>query len=153
MIHSHAYAQDIPASLLRHTRMTALTIATLTIGMMVLASPAKAEGYDIYGGAAGTQTIHHCGWIPTQRMIYTNVSRNTVIIQRKLTQMGYYNGAVDGLNTPITKAAVAAFQRDYGLKVDGIVGVETSTAIGYAGNSASWVRTCHRAYNPSASRI
>ncbi|MBA4275075.1 MAG: hypothetical protein C0436_05415 [Alphaproteobacteria bacterium] len=133
--------------------MAAFTAAALAAALMTMATPAKAEGYDIYGGAAGTQTIHHCGWIPTQRMIYTNVSRNTVIIQRKLTQMGYYNGAVDGLNTPITKAAVAAFQRDYGLKVDGIVGVETSTAIGYAGNSASWVRTCHRPYNPSASRI
>ena len=152
MSQSHSTALNIK-SVARYFGTVAVASALLIVSLMALAKEANAAGYDIYGGSAGTQTIHHCGWVPTQRMIYTTVPRNTVIIQNKLTNMGYYRGAVDGLNTPITRAAVAAFQRDYGLRVDGIVGVETSQAIGYAGNNASWVRSCHRTYNPATSRI
>lgn len=118
-----------------------------------LSSTAHAEGFNASGGTiGGAQTIHHCGWISARNEIYTNASRNTSIIQRKLTRMGYYSGAVDGFNTPITKAAVAQFQREYGLKIDGIVGIETATAIGYIANNASWVRSCHRPYGVVASR-
>ncbi len=148
----HAYKQKA-LSLADYVGKVVIASFLLIISMMALIAEAKAAGYDIYGGAAGTQTMHHCGWTPTQRMIYTSVPRNTTIIQTKLTDMGYYRGAIDGLNTPITKAAVAAFQRDYGLKIDGIVGVETSQAIGFIGNSASWVRSCHREYNPANARI
>lgn len=141
-------ARHLSATVKQHGRTLLLGAALLLGG-----SQAHAAGYDIMGGATGAQTLHHCGWLPTQNVIYTNVPRNTSIIQRKLTNMGYYTGAVDGVNSPITKQAVAAFQRDYGLRVDGIVGIETSRAIGFAANNASWVRTCHRPYNTGNSRI
>lgn len=49
-------------------------------------------------------------------------------IQTKLKELGLYTGKVDGINGPITKAAVRAFQRINGLYVDGIVGPDTLAA-------------------------
>lgn len=41
----------------------------------------------------------------------------------------YYTGAIDGINGAGTKAAVRAFQRDHGLVVDGIYGVNTNAKL------------------------
>lgn len=43
-------------------------------------------------------------------------------IQKALKNAGYYQGALDGKIGPGTRDAVRAFQRDNGLKADGIVG-------------------------------
>lgn len=43
-------------------------------------------------------------------------------IQSRLKDLGYYTGPIDGYLGGYTIPAVKAFQRDYGLKVDGIVG-------------------------------
>jgi N-acetylmuramoyl-L-alanine amidase len=46
-------------------------------------------------------------------------------LQRKLVQIGYQVGKVDGLYGKSTTAAVKRFQKNRGLKVDGIAGRET----------------------------
>lgn len=51
-------------------------------------------------------------------------------IQTVLKQKGYYNGNIDGIFGTQTKNAVTSFQRDNGLKVDGIAGNETLSALG-----------------------
>lgn len=131
-------------------------IATITIAgtllmaaLIVLAAKAHAERADIYGGAAGTETIHQCGWVPTTRMDYLKGnSRNTLIVQRKLSEMGYYRGALDGQNGPLTKSAIRKFQAENGHQlVDGIVGIETSAGIAYNTHPSPWVRGCRRPYN------
>jgi peptidoglycan hydrolase-like protein with peptidoglycan-binding domain len=43
-------------------------------------------------------------------------------IQVELQRRGYYQGRVDGLVGPLTRSAVASFQRDAGLAVTGSVG-------------------------------
>lgn len=43
-------------------------------------------------------------------------------IQRRLTELGYNPGPVDGSYGPLTKGAVMKYQRDMGIGVDGIVG-------------------------------
>ena len=43
-------------------------------------------------------------------------------IQAALQERGYYQGAVDGRNGPLTRAAIAGFQQDAGLAVTGSVG-------------------------------
>lgn len=59
-------------------------------------------------------------------------------MQQKLKNWGYYTGAVDGIYGPLTKKAVEYFQRKNGLKVDGLVGPQTLTALGMSsGGSAS----------------
>lgn len=47
-------------------------------------------------------------------------------LQRKLNQLGYSVGAVDGIFGRKTEAAVQRFQKDRGLKVDGVVGPKTA---------------------------
>ena len=46
----------------------------------------------------------------------------SVNIQKALKKAGYYNGAVDGKVGPGTRDAIAAFQKDNGLKADGVCG-------------------------------
>lgn len=47
-------------------------------------------------------------------------------VQGMLKQLGYSTGEIDGLNGPGTRAAVRAFQRDFGLEpVDGVAGTAT----------------------------
>lgn len=48
---------------------------------------------------------------------------------KTLTALGYDPGAIDGLAGPRTAAAVAQFQRDAGLPVDGMVGPMTKEAL------------------------
>jgi len=61
-------------------------------------------------------------------------------IQTKLTNWGYFSGAIDGIYGPKTAEAVRYFQRKNGLVVDGIVGSATLKALGMSslgGGSAS----------------
>lgn len=59
-------------------------------------------------------------------------SRGTEVtnIQKKLKQWGYYDGNVDGIFGYQTYKAVRSFQYKNGLKVDGVVGPETLSALG-----------------------
>ena len=52
------------------------------------------------------------------------------IIQTKLKNWGYYDGAVDGIFGSSTAEAVRYFQRKNGLTADGIVGPATLKALG-----------------------
>jgi len=51
-------------------------------------------------------------------------------IQKKLKQWGYYDGNIDGVYGYQTYKAVRYFQYKNGLKVDGVVGPETLSALG-----------------------
>lgn len=50
-------------------------------------------------------------------------------LQTRLNELGYDCGKVDGKYGDKTAAAVKAFQKDHGLKVDGIAGEQTQTAL------------------------
>lgn len=50
-------------------------------------------------------------------------------VQRNLKRLGYYKGAIDGVNGPRTKAAIRAFQKEQGLIVDGKYGKMTDEAL------------------------
>lgn len=57
-------------------------------------------------------------------------------VQTKLKQWGYYTGSVDGINGPLTKAAVKSFQKKYGLTQDGVVGPLTAAKMGISLSSS-----------------
>lgn len=59
------------------------------------------------------------------------------IIQTKLKNWGYYDGAVDGIFGSGTAEAVRYFQRKNGLTADGIVGPATLKALGMSSGSTS----------------
>jgi hypothetical protein len=44
-----------------------------------------------------------------------------VMVQRSLSQQGYYNGPIDGIVGPGTQSAIAAYQHDNGLAVTGTI--------------------------------
>lgn len=50
-------------------------------------------------------------------------------LQKRLTELGYYNASISGTFDQITEDAVTRFQRDNGLPADGIVGAATETAL------------------------
>lgn len=52
--------------------------------------------------------------------------------QHLLAYLGYYVGNVDGEWGQLSKTATKAFQKDYGIKVDGIAGKETEKALKHA---------------------
>ena len=58
-------------------------------------------------------------------------------LQQRLTQLGYYNSAMDGVCKADDVAAIPAFQRMNGLTVDGRVGSATAAAIMLAGEPIS----------------
>ena len=52
-------------------------------------------------------------------------------IQSALRKAGFYNEAIDGKMGPRTKAAIKEFQKEYGLKPDGVVGTRTRSKLMY----------------------
>lgn len=50
-------------------------------------------------------------------------------VQTLLNQQGFYNGSINGVFDQSTRSAVMAFQRSHKLRVDGIVGRQTITAL------------------------
>lgn len=50
-------------------------------------------------------------------------------IQARLMALGYYKGRIDGISGPKTRAAVRAFQRLHGLRVDGDPGPRTQAEL------------------------
>lgn len=53
-------------------------------------------------------------------------------IQNLLQYLGYYTMTVDGISGPGTRAAVTAFQGDFGLEADGIPGEQTQKSLRHA---------------------
>jgi len=60
----------------------------------------------------------------------SNYENNDIVqIQQRLTELGYDCGPIDGIYGSYTQNAIMAFQSDYGLYVDGIVGPVTLEAL------------------------
>lgn len=69
---------------------------------------------------------------------YGSTGSEVVQIQQKLSNLGYYDGSIDGIYGSGTKRAVTNFQRDYGLTADGIAGSKTLNALGISSSSGSY---------------
>ncbi len=65
---------------------------------------------------------------------YNNLPPNQVIgnVQLALQQQGYYHGEVDGLLGPLTRAAIADYQRDHRLYVTSAIDQPTLQSLGMA---------------------
>ena len=53
-----------------------------------------------------------------------------VRVQAALMRLGYYNGDVDGLLGPLTRAALKSFQKAQGLTQTGRMDLETLSRLG-----------------------
>jgi putative peptidoglycan binding protein len=65
---------------------------------------------------------------------YNNLPPDQVIanVQASLQQQGYYHGDVDGLIGPLTRGAIADYQRDHGLYVTSAIDQPTLQSLGMA---------------------
>jgi hypothetical protein len=61
---------------------------------------------------------------------FGSTGRKVIELQQRLREKGFNPGAIDGDFGENTESAVKAFQRSVGLKDDGIVGINTRTALG-----------------------
>jgi murein DD-endopeptidase MepM/ murein hydrolase activator NlpD len=66
---------------------------------------------------------------------------NVAALQAALSQLRLYDGHVDGIRGPLTRRAVAAFQRRRGLAADGVAGPRTRRALGWRGRPGLGSRT------------
>ena len=58
-------------------------------------------------------------------------------VQKKLKELGYYTGSVDGIYGTKTKNAVIAFQKNCGITADGIAGPKTLLYLGLGSGGSS----------------
>lgn len=58
-------------------------------------------------------------------------------IQKKLKELGYYNGPIDGIYGSATQKAVTSFQKNCGITADGIAGAKTLKYLGLETSSTT----------------
>ena len=65
---------------------------------------------------------------------YNHLPPDQVIanVQAALQQQGYYRGSVDGLIGPLTRGAIADYQRDHGLYITSVIDQPTLQSLGMA---------------------
>jgi peptidoglycan hydrolase-like protein with peptidoglycan-binding domain len=119
-------------------RLLPLYAALILNPMLAVATPV-----DIIGGPdVNTQTIHHCGYLPTTAKLYTSSSVTIGIIEQKLNQLGLSQTAGDGRYSKADRAAVKKFQARHGLQADGIVGPITARHLAYETHPSANVKRC-----------
>lgn len=72
---------------------------------------------------------------PASESVYVATVSENKQIQKRLKELGYYKGNIDGIIGPQSLRAIKNFQRDYGLVVDGIVGKNTLKALGLSSSN------------------
>lgn len=88
-----------------------------------------------WGYSVGSYHYHNGGSAPAVSMKKQPVNNASAYsdeflkIQKRLTELGYDCGTLDGIKGPITKNAVIKFQKDNGLVTDGIVGLKTKAKL------------------------
>ena len=103
--------------------MTEILVALGVICAMCFA------GYEIYDNFIKEESVYA---VARQGSTGNEVKN----IQKKLKELGYYKGEIDGIYGSKTKSAVISFQKNCGLTADGICGKTTLLYLGL-GNSSS----------------
>src|SRR5262249_37515371 len=63
---------------------------------------------------------------------YGYAGSTVAAVQRRLGEFGFYNGLVDGVMGPRTRAAIAAFESTHGMVVDGVISGRLLNRMGLA---------------------
>lgn len=95
----------------------------------------KADGTSSSSGSSsGSGTSS--GLTRTLRRGYTG--DDVITVQQRLKELGYYTGSIDGVYGSGSIAAATAFQKNNGLKVDGLTGQSTYAALFSSSARGSW---------------
>ena len=103
-------------------------VVTLLCAVLAFASPVLSPISSIREVTSdATQTLSRLG------------SRGDEVrsIQKKLKELGYYTGSVDGIYGTNTQKAVLSFQRNCGIAADGIAGPKTLLYLGLGSSTSS----------------
>lgn len=109
-----------------------LRLRSRTIATPVVANQSQTillSHANLASGAVAPESLVSVSWSNTRVLQLGSREQAVTQLQRQLQQLGFYAGATDGIYGPQTKAAVAQFQRSKGLQPDGVVGVNTWTAL------------------------
>ncbi|MFZ5986125.1 MAG: peptidoglycan-binding protein, partial [Bacillota bacterium] len=101
--------------------ITTLTTLSLVSGLYIF----RNEVSDLYGYSRAAVSY------------YGSTGQEVKNIQYKLSKWGYYKGKVDGVYGYKTYRAVRLFQYKNGLKVDGVAGPQTLSALGLPTGAAA----------------
>ena len=80
--------------------------------------------YSYYGGYPYTYSYY--------QPAYGYDAGTVAAVQRRLGELGYYHGVVDGVMGPRTRAAIAAYESRHGLAVDGTISAPLLDRLGLA---------------------
>ena len=87
---------------------------------------------------------------PTVMLLKPGVQGDEVTkLQKRLSELGYYTGEVDGAYGPGTQAAVLLFQQQHGLDSDGVAGEKTREML-YSQNAQTFIPTPAPTQTPSS---
>src|SRR5713101_1088707 len=80
-------------------------------------------GYYPYGYSSYYPYDYTYGYYSYNRPGYNTYANDSIVIQvqSRLARAGYYRGPIDGAMGPRTHYAIRAYERDHGLRVDGVV--------------------------------
>ena len=109
--------------------------AQVALGTMYAEGKGVAQSYDeairLYGLAAGQGNAvakYHLENMDEPRALFSRRTEEEQILvvraQEALAEIGYYDGAIDGVAGPVTQAGITAFQQDIGVPVTGGVSKE-----------------------------
>lgn len=101
----------------------------ITLALLVICTLFFA-GYEVYNDFIKEESVYALSRLGSSG---DEVSR----VQKKLKELGYYKGDVDGIYGTKTKSAVVSFQKNCGLTADGICGKTTLLYLGLSGSSGS----------------
>lgn len=105
----------------------ALIVASIALGAGLLGF----ISYEVYSNQDSIYAVSRLG----------STGSEVKSIQQKLSSLGYYKGAIDGIYGNATKNAVVSFQRNCGITADGICGKTTLLYLGLGGSGGSGAST------------
>ena len=91
--------------------------------------------------------------VSAETVKYGSTGETVRLVQTKLKNLGYYHEAIDGSFGQALYTALWWFQKDKGLKVDGIAGTSTQIALGIIGGSGSQSAAGSLAYGAKGAAV
>lgn len=90
------------------------------------------SGILTYAKAAGLAAVLACGMaaFPQNALAYGSSQASIRKAQQQLKGEGYYKGTVDGIDGPMTRAAIRKYQSDQNLTVSGRLDQQTRSKLG-----------------------
>jgi len=97
--------------------------------------PSASYGYYPYGSYGGYPYSYYGGYSNSYSYYQPRYGYDVgtvAAVQRRLGELGYYRGVVDGVIGPQTRASIGAFENNNGMVVDGMITTRLLARMGLA---------------------